>query len=211
MLAAFQDFGKGLEHCRRGPGCPDPGAAAPGGRAASPASRTSWRCSVKALKPIDMRYANDPAWILKGTGEKLNHNRVWMRTDGTLPADPLLHAADAGLFLRHHRARFDHHHARFVVGAGPNRRGDGEPFDLVPSPVPFRRVGSLRHRVAGRGGFARIGDGPVLFTHRRIDRHHRAGRRHPAFPGALSTAEGSRGRTAQRSSWSSSGATTSVR
>ena len=51
---------------------------------------------VNALKPIDMRYANDPSWIMKGTGERLDHNRVWMRTDGDLPDDNLLHVAAMG-------------------------------------------------------------------------------------------------------------------
>ncbi|WP_132991497.1 acyl-CoA thioesterase [Gordonia zhaorongruii] len=46
---------------------------------------------VNALHPIDIRFANAPTWKMKGTGEQLNHNRAWMKTDGPMPDDPLLH------------------------------------------------------------------------------------------------------------------------
>lgn len=48
---------------------------------------------VEALRPIEFRYANDPAWRLKTAGERLTSNRVWMRPDGVVPADPNIHAA----------------------------------------------------------------------------------------------------------------------
>jgi acyl-CoA thioesterase-2 len=48
---------------------------------------------VNALRPIEWRYANDPAWVLRKKGGKLPYNRVWMKADGTMPADPLLHTA----------------------------------------------------------------------------------------------------------------------
>ncbi|WP_038169448.1 acyl-CoA thioesterase [Tomitella biformata] len=48
---------------------------------------------VDAIRPIEFRYANDPAWIQKATGEQLGHNRVWMRPDGVVPADPNVQAA----------------------------------------------------------------------------------------------------------------------
>jgi acyl-CoA thioesterase-2 len=48
---------------------------------------------VGALKPIEWRYANDPAWIMREKGEQLPHNRVWLKTDGAMPADPVLHTA----------------------------------------------------------------------------------------------------------------------
>ena len=48
---------------------------------------------VAALRPIEWRYTNDPAWIMRDKGGKLDHNRVWLKTDGPLPDDPVLHAA----------------------------------------------------------------------------------------------------------------------
>ena len=48
---------------------------------------------VTAPHPIDWRYTNDPSWVMRGKGDRLEHNRVWVRADGALPDDPLLHTA----------------------------------------------------------------------------------------------------------------------
>jgi acyl-CoA thioesterase-2 len=48
---------------------------------------------VNALRPIDWRYTNDPAWVMRSKGEKLTYNRVWMKAHGSIPDDPALHAA----------------------------------------------------------------------------------------------------------------------
>lgn len=48
---------------------------------------------VDALHPVEFRYANDPAWLQKASGDRLTHNQVWMRPDGAVPADPTIHAA----------------------------------------------------------------------------------------------------------------------
>jgi len=48
---------------------------------------------VNALRPIEWRYANDPAWIMRDKGERLDYNRVWLKADGEMPDDPLLHTA----------------------------------------------------------------------------------------------------------------------
>ncbi|WP_330253894.1 acyl-CoA thioesterase II [Nocardia sp. NBC_00565] len=95
MLAAFQDWSKGLEHAHPQPEVPDP-ETLPRVEESFEGLEDKLQMFVKAPHPIDMRYTNDPAWILKGTGERLNHNRVWMRTDGRLPDDPLIHVAALG-------------------------------------------------------------------------------------------------------------------
>jgi acyl-CoA thioesterase-2 len=41
-------------------------------------------------RPIDVRYVNDPPWLTRGT-RKQARNQVWMRADGRLPDDELLH------------------------------------------------------------------------------------------------------------------------
>lgn len=95
MLAAFQDWTKGLEHAVQVPDVPYPDVLPPlGDHFIGYEDRL--QMFVNALKPIDMRYANDPAWIMKGTGERLNHNRVWMKADGPLQDDPLIHVAIMG-------------------------------------------------------------------------------------------------------------------
>jgi acyl-CoA thioesterase II len=42
-------------------------------------------------RPIDVRYVNEPPWITRETGERPARNQVWMRADGKLPDQQLLH------------------------------------------------------------------------------------------------------------------------
>ncbi|MET7773602.1 acyl-CoA thioesterase II [Nocardia sp. NPDC005366] len=95
MLAAFQEWAKGLEHAHDKPEVPDPDGL-PRVEEHFAGFEDKLRMFVDAPHPIDMRYTNDPAWIMKGTGEQLNHNRVWMKADGPLPDDPLIHVATLG-------------------------------------------------------------------------------------------------------------------
>ena len=48
---------------------------------------------AEAMRPIEWRYTNDPAWVMRKKGERLTRNRVWMKADGVLPDDPVLHTA----------------------------------------------------------------------------------------------------------------------
>jgi acyl-CoA thioesterase-2 len=48
---------------------------------------------LNALQPFDVRYANDPSWVMRGKGERLTYNRVWVKAGGVMPDDPLLHTA----------------------------------------------------------------------------------------------------------------------
>jgi acyl-CoA thioesterase II len=48
---------------------------------------------VNALHPIEWRYTNDPAWVMRDKGDRLPHNRVWVKAGGVLPDDPVLHTA----------------------------------------------------------------------------------------------------------------------
>jgi acyl-CoA thioesterase-2 len=43
-------------------------------------------------QPIDVRYVGESGWVTPGNRPAELHQRVWMRIDGTLPDDPLLHA-----------------------------------------------------------------------------------------------------------------------
>ncbi|MDT7805095.1 MAG: acyl-CoA thioesterase [Actinomycetota bacterium] len=42
-------------------------------------------------RPIDLRYVNEPPWVTRQTGELPARNQVWMRADGKLPDQQLLH------------------------------------------------------------------------------------------------------------------------
>ncbi|HEX5495372.1 MAG TPA: acyl-CoA thioesterase II [Mycobacteriales bacterium] len=42
-------------------------------------------------RPIDLRYVDPPPWEQRGHGPREPLSRVWVRADGRLPDDPLLH------------------------------------------------------------------------------------------------------------------------
>jgi len=42
-------------------------------------------------RPIDLRYVDDPPWVSRVDGPREPSQRVWLRADGVLPDDPLLH------------------------------------------------------------------------------------------------------------------------
>jgi acyl-CoA thioesterase II len=48
---------------------------------------------VNALQPIEWRYTNEPSWVMRENGNQLDYNRVWVKADGELPSDPVLHTA----------------------------------------------------------------------------------------------------------------------
>jgi len=48
---------------------------------------------VNALQPIEWRYTNDPSWVMRTKGDRLPHNRVWVKALGEVPDDPVLHTA----------------------------------------------------------------------------------------------------------------------
>jgi acyl-CoA thioesterase II len=48
---------------------------------------------VNALRPIEWRYTNDPAWVMRDKGARQEHNRVWLKAAGQMPDDPTLHTA----------------------------------------------------------------------------------------------------------------------
>ena len=48
---------------------------------------------VNALQPIEWRYTNEPSWVMRENGNELDYNRVWVKADGELPSDPVVHTA----------------------------------------------------------------------------------------------------------------------
>lgn len=45
-----------------------------------------------APQAIDVRYVSTPGWVPPGDRDAAEQQRVWMRINGTLPDDPLIHA-----------------------------------------------------------------------------------------------------------------------
>jgi acyl-CoA thioesterase-2 len=91
-LVSHLSGGRGLEHGIAAPVVPDPSTLPKIGDLLRGYEETVPHF-VSALRPIEWRYANDPAWVMRDKGERLEHNRVWLKSDGPMPDDPVVHAA----------------------------------------------------------------------------------------------------------------------
>ena len=51
-----------------------------------------WSVMRQIPQPFDVRYVDDPPWVQRAEGPRENQpHRIWLKADGTLPDDPLLH------------------------------------------------------------------------------------------------------------------------
>ncbi len=91
-MVSFVDGGRGLEHGIEPPQVPDP-LSLPKIDDLLVGYEETVPQFVEALRPIEWRYTNDPAWVMRSKGDRLAHNRVWLKADGPMPDDPVLHAA----------------------------------------------------------------------------------------------------------------------
>ncbi|MGO9926047.1 MAG: acyl-CoA thioesterase II [Mycobacterium sp.] len=91
-LISYMSGGPGLEHGVDPPEVAQPHTQPPMGELLRGYEETVPHF-VNALHPIEWRYTNDPAWVMRDKGDRLPHNRVWMKADGVLPDDPVLHTA----------------------------------------------------------------------------------------------------------------------
>ena len=132
-LVSFVDGGRGLEHgiVRRGP---RPVVVAQDRRALVGYEETVPHF-VEALRPIEWRYTNDPAWVCANKGERLDHNRVWLKAEGPMPDDLVLHPA-ALVYPRTPRCSTRSSPRTAVVGLRPHLRGDGQSLGVVPPAGP---------------------------------------------------------------------------
>ncbi|MGZ6779583.1 MAG: acyl-CoA thioesterase domain-containing protein [Mycobacterium sp.] len=91
-MVSFVDGGRGLEHGIDPPHVPDP-LSLPTIDDLLAGYEETVPQFVEALRPIEWRYTNDPAWIMRHKGGRLEHNRVWLTADGPMPDDQMLHTA----------------------------------------------------------------------------------------------------------------------
>lgn len=91
-MVSFVDGGRGLEHAIDMPVVPEP-LSLPGIDDLLAGYEDKVPHFVEALRPIEWRYTNDPAWVMRDKGERLDHNRVWLKADGPMPDDPVMHNA----------------------------------------------------------------------------------------------------------------------
>lgn len=91
-MVSYLSGGRGLEHGIEAPVVAEPDTL-PKIRELLRGYEDTVPSFVSALHPIEWRYTNDPAWVMRGKGEQLPHNRVWVKADGVLPDDSVLHTA----------------------------------------------------------------------------------------------------------------------
>ena len=91
-LVSYLSAGHGLEHNSAAPDVPEPDTLPTiddllvGYEEVVPGF-------ANAMRPIEWRYTNDPAWVMRDKGDRLDRNRVWMTASGEMPDDPVLHTA----------------------------------------------------------------------------------------------------------------------
>ncbi|BCL12882.1 acyl-CoA thioesterase [Micromonospora sagamiensis] len=92
MSASFQHREEGLDH--QAPTPPDVPVPQDVPTMTDRLARYPERLGIWAMipRPIDVRYVGEPGWVRPGDRPPDPHQRVWMRIDGKLPDDPLLHA-----------------------------------------------------------------------------------------------------------------------
>ncbi len=91
-MVSFVDGGRGLEHGIEAPHVPEP-LSLPKIDDLLVGYEDVVPQFVEALRPIEWRYTNDPAWVMRDKGERLDHNRVWLKADGPMPDDQVMHSA----------------------------------------------------------------------------------------------------------------------
>jgi acyl-CoA thioesterase II len=91
-MVSYMSGGRGLEHAVDPPEVPDPHTLPSIGELLRGYEETVPHF-VNALQPIEWRYTNDPAWVMREKGDRLAYNRVWLKALGAMPDDPVLHTA----------------------------------------------------------------------------------------------------------------------
>jgi acyl-CoA thioesterase-2 len=92
MSASFHRLEEGLDHQAPGPTDVPPPEEVPtmSERLARHGDRSGIWSAISL--PMDVRYVGEPGWVPPGDRPADPQQRVWMRLDGKLPDDPLLHA-----------------------------------------------------------------------------------------------------------------------
>ena len=123
MSTSFQTMETGLDHAAPMPEVPDPESLPNLAEVLAPYAHEPDTAWIARPRPIDIRYVGDPPRIAKETGNREPRSDVWMKADGTLPDDPLLHvclvafASDMTLLDSTLRAHGRSWGAEDVVGA----------------------------------------------------------------------------------------------
>ncbi|HEU0100792.1 MAG TPA: acyl-CoA thioesterase II [Mycobacteriales bacterium] len=90
LSASFQEVEVGLEHAVAMPEVPGPEGLETLSTRMQPYAGEMDGWWVRP-RPIDVRYVGDPPRVAQDKGDRNSSSQVWMRADGELPDDPLLH------------------------------------------------------------------------------------------------------------------------
>jgi acyl-CoA thioesterase II len=90
LSASFHQVEEGVEHAETMPDVPAP-ESLPTRVEAMARFAEQLGPFATAPRPIDIRYVTEPPWELRDRGPSEARSQVWMRADGTLPDDELLH------------------------------------------------------------------------------------------------------------------------
>jgi acyl-CoA thioesterase II len=91
LSASFQKVEPGLDHAEAMPEVPDPESLPTLGERLAQIGGARKIFGDDRQRPIDVRYVADPPWVTREHGPHEARNQVWMRADGKLPDDDLLH------------------------------------------------------------------------------------------------------------------------
>ncbi|MFI0467452.1 acyl-CoA thioesterase II [Saccharopolyspora sp. 5N102] len=92
LSASFQVDEDGIDHAEPMPNVPDPETLPTYGEQIGSMIETFGRAQPR---PIDVRYVTEPPWVSRVNGPREARSQVWMRADGVLPDDDLLHVCIA--------------------------------------------------------------------------------------------------------------------
>ena len=91
LSASFQLDQPGLDHQEKMPDAPSPDSLPTLEQRYEGAGPEVAAFFRNTTRPIDLRYVDDPPWQQRASGPREGPSRVWMRANGRLPDDPLLH------------------------------------------------------------------------------------------------------------------------
>ena len=92
LSASFQIDEPGIDHAEPMPDVPAPETLPTYGEQVGDLVHQLGRAQPR---PIDVRYVTDPPWVRRDKGPQEARSQVWMRADGVLPDDDLLHVCIA--------------------------------------------------------------------------------------------------------------------
>ncbi|MBV9846337.1 MAG: acyl-CoA thioesterase II [Kutzneria sp.] len=90
LSASFQKAEAGMDHAQPMPGVPEPESLPTFGELTASLGNKVPEFA-HSPRPIDIRYVSAPPWVTRNQGPHEARNQVWMRADGKLPDDDLLH------------------------------------------------------------------------------------------------------------------------